>query len=665
MSPQSKAEAVMWRGVGCRRAMWVALIALSASCSGIHTAVKKPQNPAPQPATKLVVVSWDGAPDWVLDRLLAEGALPNLQALTRRGVRAEHSVATFPSKTASSHATLWTGSWPDGHGVVANSVPLLPAAAHTLLEKRRGFASTALTAEPLYVTAARQGKKVVVLSATHQHPWEPHEQALQRAGVAPERLISFSGFESPVAPRSMIRGEDLRPAGPSWREAGLPLAGARELEVAVADSTFQLLFYDDPQDPIEGLDTLFIVPKDGGESAHLKAHPATDGTEGWSPPFSVRGGELQGNTFFRLFRLTPDGTAIELYQRAVNAVLGSEPTATAQYTKAYRGFHDDPFQFYEQGGFGPPLMAGGDGTAEERAVEVTLFDAELLIEGTRFALETWKPDLLLHYSPMSDSAGHSWVGLLDPSQKDHDPQLAARLWPFYRQVFQQLDRWLGDILHRVPPETVVALVSDHGMAGVDRLFHVNEALRAAGLLAVDEQGKIDLARTQVLLPAFGDFFVKVNSVQHAQGIVTAEEYEAVLVAAEAALLGALDPQTDAPPVSRLWRASELADLGAGGPGGGDLYLDMAPGYYAERGLPGHLVSPTRQGWPKGTHGFWPHHRSMQAIFFATGPGLRQGDQVPPIRHIDVAPTLAHLLGLHPPAQAVGRVIEEALAPEIP
>ncbi|MCH9651489.1 MAG: hypothetical protein K0U98_24900 [Deltaproteobacteria bacterium] len=35
---------------------------------------------------------------------------------------------------------------------------------------------------------------------------------------------------------------------------------------------------------------------------------------------------------------------------------------------------------------------------------------------------------------------------------------------------------------------------------------------------------------------------------------------------------------------------------------------------------------------------------------------------PPIRHINVAPTLAHLTGLPAPAKAVGRVLDEALTP---
>ena len=56
------------------------------------------------------------------------------------------------------------------------------------------------------------------------------------------------------------------------------------------------------------------------------------------------------------------------------------------------------------------------------------------------------------------------------------------------RVFRQLDAWLGEIVRRAPPETVIALVTDHGMAGTDRDFHVNRALELAGLLGLARWG---------------------------------------------------------------------------------------------------------------------------------------------------------------------------------
>ncbi|HVL40398.1 MAG TPA: alkaline phosphatase family protein, partial [Fimbriimonadaceae bacterium] len=51
------------------------------------------------PPRKVVLVSWDGAADWVVDRLLAENKLPNLARMAKQGAAAEHMLAVFPSKT--------------------------------------------------------------------------------------------------------------------------------------------------------------------------------------------------------------------------------------------------------------------------------------------------------------------------------------------------------------------------------------------------------------------------------------------------------------------------------------------------------------------------------------------------------------------------------------
>lgn len=647
---------------------------------------------------RLVLISWDGAADWAIDRLLAEGSLPHLTRLAARGVTADYSVSTFPTKTAAGHAALWTGCWADCNGVANNDVAVLPPAEHTLLEKRSGYRSEALTAEPIFVTAARAGRQVVVLSATQTYPPGPLAAALHQAGVPADRFRSFSGFELEVAPGRVIGEGELAPAGRGWRRVpGGPFGGGRggsaaphaprELVLEVADSTFYALAYDDPRDPVRGLDTLLLRqgsrdPRRAVAEAVLKPREATDAGDaadaadaaggepaGWSPPFAVTAGDLRANTYFRLFALAPDGSHLVLYQRRANDLGGIHSAAElAAYRRAYPGFHDVPFQLYDRGDLGPTLADGGargvgaNGTAERRAVELAAFDTDQLIAGTRFALAAWQPDLLVHYSPMGDSAGHSWIGILDPAAPGHDPALAARVWPFYAQVFAQLDRWLGAIVEAAPADTVVALVSDHGMAGASRRFYPNRALEEAGLLARTADGEIDLARTRALVPAFGRVSVHVNDVSWKGGIVPLADRRAVVEAAVRALLDARDPDTGVHPVERVFRPEDLADLGLPDPGrgGGDLYFDTAPGYYPERALAAAVAAPFDHPRGEGEHGYWPRRRAMHAIFYAAGPGLRAGVTLPAIRHVDVAPTLARLIGIPPPAQAEGRVVTEAL-----
>ena len=618
----------------------------------------------PQPP-RLIVVSWDGAPDWAVDRLLAEGHLPNLARLAARGATAAHVVAAWPSKTAVGHAALWTGCWGDGNGITGNAVPVLPRAEHTVLEAARGFSSEALTAEPLYVAAARAGRRTAVLSATHVYPFAPHLAALAAAGVPTDRFVAFSGFEQAIAPGHLHGADELRAAGDGWR--ALPPHDGRllELELACGDTTLFGLVFDDPADPTAGLDTVLVrrARDDTAGQALLKPRAAADAPIGWSTPFAVRRGDGEGVTLFRLFELAADGSRLALYRRGAHVVAGTGPAeAVAGYRAAYPAFHDDAFWLYGRGGLGPTLENGGTGEAERRVVEIVAHDCDLLIAGSRWALADWRAEVLFHYSPMTDSAGHAWVGALDPTAPGHDAAAAARLWPFYAAVFDQVDRWLGALVGAAGPDAVIALASDHGTAGVRRFVDVNRILERAGLLARAPGGGIDLARTRVLAPAFADFFLTVNDTSWRSGIVPPAERDRVIDAAAAALLAARDPDTGGVVIERVFRPEQFPGRGAGGPRGGDLYLDTAPGYYPAQLPVDRLVVPLPGAWGEGAHGFDPERRTMHAIFVVAGPGVAAGTTLPAIRQIDVAPTLARLAGIPAPAQAVGHVIGEMLAP---
>jgi arylsulfatase A-like enzyme len=51
---------------------------------------------------------------------------------------------------------------------------------------------------------------------------------------------------------------------------------------------------------------------------------------------------------------------------------------------------------------------------------------------------------------------------------------------------------------------------------------------------------------------------------------------------------------------------------------------------------------------------------MQAICYMGGAGLKTNTRLAGIRQIDIAPTLAHLLGIPVPKEAQGHILGEAL-----
>lgn len=622
---------------------------------------------APAGNQKVVLVSWDAAADWVVDRLLAEQRLPTVARIVREGVHAEHMLASFPSQTAVGHAAIFNGCWGDCNGVTSSQVFPLPPHRHRLDETSSGFASSALLTEPLYVGAARAGKKVVALSATQIDPTQRHVAALREAGVPPDRLVAFSGFEYQIAPARMLGAEALQPAQPGWSRLPRHHRTIRELAFEVNGVPFFALLFDDPADPTRGLDTVLI--RQGRRShaclaeAILKPASREPTSKGWGGPFWIGGHGLQGPLYFRLFSLAADGSGIELYQRSVFGLRGTEDEReTRRYLDAYGGFHDDAFGAYQRGVLGPPAWEGGDGEAERRMLEIVRLDYEFLARGTRYALKRWSPDLLLHYTPLPDSAGHVWMGVLDPSSPTHDAALAAQLWPYYAEVLTLADAWLGDILNAVDAHTAVVLVSDHGMEGTGWVFHPNTVLENAGLLRRTPAGEVDLARTLVLAPPGSGFFLTVNDARRPAGAVAPADRAATIERARHALLSATDPRTGQPIVTAVFAAAELPGMGIGGPAGGDLYIDLARGLYPTPALSERVIEAVPSPIGMGSHGFFPHRRSMHAIFYMWGAGVARGACIGPMTQVDVYPTVARLLDIPIPPYVKGHVLGQALAP---
>ncbi len=622
-----------------------------------------PSGPSPSRSPRLMLISWDGAGDVLIDRLLAEGKMPHLKALAERGVRAEHMIGTWPSKTAPSHASIYTGCGPGTHGVSGNmTVYSKDRHQHSVRDAFRGFSALALQAEPLFVTTALEGLDTTVLGATHYFPHSPIAAALE-SRKAESRFRSLSSFEQQILPSGALGEEDLNPVSEPWTDVPPWIGQPLELELQVGDDAVYGWVFDHPDDPTQGYDSVLLRlnsrTREAGFEALLKPHAAADQPRGWSRGFPIRDGSNGGLLYFRLFQLAPDGSEMILYRREVNTAVGSiSERDRAAYMASGAASYDDAFHAYRFGRLGRPMMLGGDGSAEARLLETVTFDVDHLIANSRFAWTEWRPEALFHYAPYLDHAGHQWMAVLHPDSEIHDPELGEAIWGVYSKIAAQLDRWLGELVEMAGDDTILALVSDHGMTYSTRDVAINRILEQEGLLTRDTDGRIDLSRTKILASE-SSFFLRLNELQWREGIVADDQRAEVLAQAATALLSAKDPETGRSVIRRIHLSEEVSHLQLDR-FGGDLYLDPAPGYYPISGFPEAVAGPSGRPWGGGTHGNWPENRDMHAIFFIAGPGVAEQVTVPAMSQIDVAPTLSALLGIRPPAQACGRVVFETL-----
>lgn len=610
-------------------------------------------------STKLIILGWDGIPAWVVDRLLEEDQLPGLARLARDGARAKHVTPGYPSTTAQGWAALMTGAYGDVTGATGNTVPVLPRNEHTLLESQSGFAEWARQAQPIWMPMVRAGRRVLVLSASGFGAVEQYHSEMQAAGVPLDRLVSYSSIEASLADQGVFDETALRPAE-GWRGLAAGAAGAKEFSFAVGENTFHVLVFNDPSKPVRGLNAAAVCAErkdldDPFRCEHLTPEQAGADLEHWSRAFEAKNGDLVGRVYFRLFELAPDGSRMFFYQRGVSG-LPNPSSEQEEFLDAAGAIGEHvPVFSYRQGGLGATIWEDGDGVAERRLLEIARLNADFSKRAIRNGLDRYDPDLLVHYTAVSDEAGHAWMGALDPRSPKFDSAVADKLWPSYVEVLQLQDEVLDELLDRIDSSTIVTVVSDHGMAGVGKGFYANAVLEEAGLLHRHPDETVDLDRTSLLGSWGGGFFLNVNSTDWKNGVVLADQVEDLLDRATRALLSAVDPESGERIVTRVFRPGEVVELGMGGPAGGDLYLDFAYGYYPStgQGLVARLLA-SEIGF--GGHGFYPLRAEMQTIWFLGGGGILPGQELPTVRQMDIAPTLAALTGIDIPRDSQGHVI---------
>jgi predicted AlkP superfamily pyrophosphatase or phosphodiesterase len=233
-----------------------------------------------------------------------------------------------------------------------------------------------------------------------------------------------------------------------------------------------------------------------------------------------------------------------------------------------------------------------------------------------------RPRLIMAWWHGTDHVGHR-------KGPDH-PDVAVQL----AQQDRQLQRLLAGIDERGGwGATTLIIVSDHGMTAVTESVSVRERLADAGIEADVSAGG---AVAHVFLAEASSADAAAHALARLEGI---DVYRRAEVPAQMRLV---HPQRS-----------------------GDLVLTAMP--------PRTFLSPAflesaaslaggMLGWERGMHGFDPALPDMGGIFFAVGRGIPRGERIGPVRAIDVAPTVAELLAIEPPAQAEGRPVRVAHAP---
>lgn len=643
----------------------------------------RPATPGVAPDTgprRAIVLSLDAFNEARLRASLPPESIPAIMALFDGGACAASARPAFPSVTAAGHASLWTGAYGDVNGITANSVPQLPRDAHTLLELASGFHALQLRAEPIWVTAALRGVRTAGHHTT-QSPSAPGYPPLRRGAGDPSlaalRVRSDSALRSPAL--HVLNGYDeeradaqvvsersgtLKVVSP-WR--GLDPAAARpgatpprELAVPVGTrgDSLLVLFVG-----TGGTYTHALVSgsRDASRAVTVRAAPVEsspprgrDLARHFSAPLALTIGGTSVRTHVRLFELSADGARFSLFVPAIAVIAANHAATRAGYESASAWVGNSAGSLLVRGAFGPTIAGGGDGTAERRWLETAELMTRESIAGARWMWTALEPRLLLDYFALGDDTDHTFWGMVTPDTPGFDAAKARQAQAIRAQAWALVDERVRALQELARDAGAALFVSgDHGMRATWAAFRPNALLAQAGLLAVGDSGRIDLSRTRAV--ASNGYWISVNRTAWRQGIVAPHQEREVIDSVVSVLRAARAPDGSSI-VSQVYRAADHDSLGLGGPNGGDVYFELAPGYSYDWAVGGAVTVPYS---PRGSHGFASVSPDMQTVLCAYGAAFG-AKRLPPARTIDLAPTVLEWMGVAPAATVKGRSLLRAL-----
>lgn len=249
-----------------------------------------------------------------------------------------------------------------------------------------------------------------------------------------------------------------------------------------------------------------------------------------------------------------------------------------------------------------------------------------------YLMQRHRPNLMLLHFLVADSRQH----VFGPKT------------PEAYEVLGLIDQHIGKLLATLDESglrerTSILIAADHGFVRIDKQIVAPAILRKAGLLET-APGK---QRVQ-MITAGGSALIYLHSTS------TKEEDRKKVMELFKRQEG----------VDRIIEPKDYAAYGYPSPEKNphmaDLVLSAREGYkFAGLDMVQETIIPTRNGGA-GTHGYLSTNPKMNAMFIASGRGIAKGKTIGIVHNIDVAPTIAHLLGEKFP-NADGKVMEQILA----
>jgi predicted AlkP superfamily phosphohydrolase/phosphomutase len=330
-------------------------------------------------------------------------------------------------------------------------------------------------------------------------------------------------------------------------------------------------------------------------------------------------------------------------------------------------------------------------------------------KAVHYLVERYPCDAYLLVFMQSDHAQHKFWRYLDPAYPGYDPGQDARFRDAILKVYQALDSLLGELVDHFGETARYVLLSDHGAGPTYGVMYINRWLRQEGLLHLKTStatrlkswlassnlilsgyrlaaslglgslaqrvskpvrnkalnaflsfDDIDWSRTRAYARgSFGQIFINLKG-REPEGIVEpGRDYQHLVELILGRLRSLQHPETGEPLITDLHRREEVL----AGPyleRAADILFTIQDQRYQSSiklGIEGRELLGPSEYEDSGSH-------RPEGILVLSGPGIRAGEPLEEASVADVCPTLLALASLPVPAGLDGRVLAEALAPDL-
>ena len=644
-------------------------------------------------------------------------SMPAMAELLKRGSSASDGglLTQAPPNTGAGWYSLATGAWPAVTGSTNNTFHKNGAAFNS---RTAAFDAGVLQAESIAQSAERGGRKVVQFEfaggrgAATNGPTVDFRSFFSGRGVAtnyisPTDDAAFTAsfglqFDHPAGFAGQAPFAGAAPIDATgWSNVPVSYSPAKEMRLRVLDAGadkygLNAYIFDTRNDGVVRYDRVLFSPsKDGSQSV------ATLAEGQWADiKVKVAGGALDGKTaglLVKVEELTGDLSKVRLFHTSVSRAIATWPSWPGE-----TGFTGDFEEFVAQR---YPTSTAADFAILESGIvsEETYVEQGLAFETFAQPLLTdimtaYQPDLALVGYPVTDELQHQFLGLIteklpggaanpayDDVQSNGTPDgRVAQRTEFVRRAYQGADELLTlaqDLLD--DPTTFVS--SDHGFAPQFLAIDASQVLVDLGLLSKPQTSNCRPATGETIGKAKAcwaggtvQIYLNLAGRDPAGGGLTqvpAADEATTVATIKATFLALTDPNDwDSTPGPEGWKVIDRAFTraearyipnGAGSTAdmahptrSGDLVVFSYPPYQFDAATPGRLIARSAFF---GQHGYVPDVQdlpanvNMRATFIAGGPAIARKGRVDGVRTIDLAPTIAYVLGVPEPQHSQGVV----------